>query len=71
MKKTVPYNTGKVLIGVNYKTDNRPFMTVADQQLQDALLEEQRRNAPDNIVVFGCGVIAGILALLGFMGWLA
>lgn len=36
--KVVPFDTGKVKIGVHYVRDNRPEMSAFEERLQEALL---------------------------------
>lgn len=45
-KKVVPFDTGKVKIGLHYVRDNRPAMSVFEERLQDALLGKTVNGLP-------------------------
>ena len=61
---TPPFNTGKVLIGSNYRPQHVWTPTRAEAVLQDALLTKQ----PTGIDWDGMGIIAGSVAL-ALVGW--
>lgn len=45
-KKVVPFDTGKVKIGLHYAPDTRPTMSVFEERLQDALLGKASTGIP-------------------------
>lgn len=56
--KTVPYNTGKVLIGVAYQPPVQPQYMDADAcLLQRALLGERRRVSPWVPVAYAAAIL--------------
>ena len=71
-KKVVPYNTGKVLIGVNYvppkdKTLTEPSKDMA--RLQNALLKNPQPTAAETWMMRAVMTFASVIVLLDLFVW--
>lgn len=60
MRKIVPYNTGKVAIGLRYEPIKRNTMSLDEERIQDVLINPpvQQLSLPYDCAIYVLGVVA-------------
>ena len=64
MKKSLPYNTGKVAIGLNYEPPKRNYMSHEEEFWQSVILGERQIERYLLNICYLMGVVAFLIMML-------